>query len=410
MRANKLVYSAPMEKVLISPEELSNLIGLTYDSAFEDPQWKSLIDRITQLFPGIGGIVYGTEGDTVLPEYAHSALSQLFVEPFRIDFGINGDPRPGVGFRDAPNGHVSHSREFMDEETFLATRLYQDLLRPVGFRHSVHLKLDTRGERSAVIGFPIPDDPVADARIYDPLYKLILLLSPHVVRALQLARALALAGRSTEVYSRFLDGIILPMIVTDAQGKFLFGNAAGRRVLERGTPLSMADNGRIVLNDLEDSRRLQNKIADVDRNLAPGGLRIVAEPVPVLLSITPFRASMHEASAIDRHLLSEEPMFAIFIGQTELDAISTALLEDVFDLTPREAEVCKSLLLGASAADIAVDSGRSLKTVRNQIQIVYQKVGVSSNVALIDSLSVFRTVSSMFEDRKPKGAALSSTP
>ncbi|WP_076444626.1 helix-turn-helix transcriptional regulator [Roseivivax lentus] len=387
-----------MDEIMITPDELSDLIGLVYDSAFEAQQWKSLIDRIAQLFPGIGAIVYGIDGEMMLPEYASTDLPQFIVEPVRMDLGLIDNVLPHEAWRALPNGFVSRTKKFMDEATFVQSGLYRKLLNPAGFRHVIHIKLDARGQRSAVIGFAIPNDPVTETRIHDALFKTLKLLSPHAVRALQLARALTLAKRSAQVCSGFLDGIILPMLVADAHGQFLFGNGAGRRVLERGTPLSVEAGGRLVLDDPEDSRQLRRKIADIDRDLTPGGMRIITDPAPISLSITPFRASMRDASAIDRHLLNEERMFAIFIGQTDVDAISTALLEDVFDLTSREAEVCKGLMLGASASDLADVSGRSLKTIRNQIQIIYEKVGVSSNVALIDALSVFRTVGTMFED------------
>lgn len=388
-----------MDRIKLTPEDLSALIGLVYDSAFEEVQWKSLIDRIAALFPGVGSVVYGIEGEMLLPEYTTSHRDiQVFTEPVRMDFGLLDGKSAREVLASLPNGFLSRTRKFIAEEDYLKSGIYRNVLKPLGFRHAIHLKLDGRGTRNGVIGFALPDDAAREARLHDPLFDLLKLLSPHVVRAMHLARALALAKQATAVFSGFLDGIILPMLVTDAGGKYLFGNAAGRRVLDRGAPLGLGRDGRLTLEDAGDRAALLRKIGDVDRDMVPGGLRIWCEPEPMLLSITPFRASMREASAIDRHLLSEERLFAVFIGQTERDAISTTLLEDVFDLTAREAEVCKALMLGASAAEIAEGAERSLKTVRNQIQIIYEKVGVSSNVALMEALSVFRTVGAMFEE------------
>ena len=85
------------------------------------------------------------------------------------------------------------------------------------------------------------------------------------------------------------------------------------------------------------------------------------------------------------------------VGQTSNDAISRALLEDVFDLTVREAQVCKELLMGRKVPQIAEAFGRSPKTIRNQIQTIYNKTGVASNTSLLDALLVFRTVGTLFE-------------
>ena len=39
-----------MTTVDLSPEDLSGLVGLVYDSAFEEVQWKSFLRRMCQMF------------------------------------------------------------------------------------------------------------------------------------------------------------------------------------------------------------------------------------------------------------------------------------------------------------------------------------------------------------------------
>lgn len=102
-------------------------------------------------------------------------------------------------------------------------------------------------------------------------------------------------------------------------------------------------------------------------------------------------------SPLDRDLLQEERLFAVFIGQRGGDAINLGLLQDVYALTAREAEVCGALLAGQSPAQIADGAGRSLKTVRNQVQAVHDKVGVTSGAELSEALTVFRTVGAVFD-------------
>jgi len=297
-----------------------------------------------------------------------------------------------------PNGWVSRSKRYFTEDEWSRMDVYRNLLRPMGMRHSLHMKVDSLAQRGAVIAFSVPEEPALEAKLHDPLFDLLKILSPHAVRALRLARALTLAKRSTEIFGGFLDSILLPMLVTDASGRFLFTNASGRRVLDRGDPLRLSDAGGLILRDAGETRALHKRIRAVGEEMSAGGLRVeVEEGAPLLLALTPFRPTMHEASAIDRHLLTDEQLCAVFVGQAAQDRISVPLLEDVFDLTPREAEVCTRLMLGASAGDIAEEAGRSLKTVRNQIQVIYEKVGVTSNVALMDTLSVFRAVGGMFE-------------
>jgi hypothetical protein len=50
---------------------------------------------------------------------------------------------------------------------------------------------------------------------------------------------------------------------------------------------------------------------------------------------------------------------------------------------------------------LAPHAVRALKTVRNQIQAVHEKVGVTSVAELSEALSVFRTVGAVFDGRDP---------
>lgn len=396
-----------MKKIALTPEDLSNLIGLVYDSAFEHVQWQSLLNRITELFPGVGGLAYGIDGNDTLPAFATAGVSDAFFStPVSLDIvGKSGLTAPEA-VRLSPNGFVARSKVIYDEQAWVNAPFYNDFAAE-GLHHALQMKVDHNGNRSALIAFGIPKDPEIADRLHDPLFETLKYLAPHAVRASQLARALTLARKSTEVFRGFLDGIILPMLVTDAQGKYLFGNAAGRRVLERGTPFRQAKNGTLKLTDDYATADLIHKIAQTNLDLVQSGLRVETDETPLMLVISPFRPSMRDASAIDKHLLDEERMFAIFVGQSERDAVNTLLLQDVFKLTKREAEVCIAVLGGESVAAIAEGSGRSLKTVRNQIQKIYEKIEVSSNAELMDSLSVLRTVGTMFESQ-PK--TISETP
>ncbi|MEM9911113.1 MAG: helix-turn-helix transcriptional regulator [Pseudomonadota bacterium] len=394
-----------MSQIDLSPEELSDLIDLVYDSAFEEVQWQSLLARICTFFPGVGGFAYGIDGDKIVPAFAKAGEGTLLLsKPIPLDLKT----KEGLTCADAtaltPNGYVGRTKVVFDEAEWVQSLVYRNHVSPAKFHHLLQMKVDHNGKRSALLTFATPKDPVLEEKMHDPLFRMLILLAPHAVRASQLARALALAKKSAEVFSGFLDGIILPMLVTDAQGKYLFGNAAGRRVLERGAPFRLARDGRLKLTDEYDTADLLHKLALTDRDLVQSGMLVETDDTPLMLAISPFRPSMRDASAIDKHLLDEERMFAIFVGQSEQDAVNIGLLEDVFDLTKREAQVCKQLLSGESVAAIAQASGRSPKTVRNQIQMIYEKIGVSSNAELMESLSVFKTVGTMF-DGQPSGAS-----
>ena len=403
-----------MTSVNLSPEELSELIGLAYDSAFEPQPWQSLLDRLTALFPGVGANVYAYDKKGLLPEYTHSGGHEFFPDRIPIDLmeqGLNVPdylnlPTPASmavaeGMRLMQNGFVARTKVFFDEAMWVQTPIYKEMLEPGGFKHALQMKIEHLGDKGVMIGFALPADPDHEARVHDPLFNLLKLLSPHVLRATKLARAIALAKRANEVFAGFIDGIVLPLVITDGTGKYLLGNAAGRRMIDRNAPFRVGADGILSLSDPMDTRALHNKLKQLEAHQAPGGMRLEAEPDPLSLIITPFRPALREASAIDRHLLAEERLYAIVVGQRSKDTISSALLEDVLDLTAREAQVCKELLMGRKVPEIAESFGRSPKTIRNQIQTIYDKTGVASNTSLLDALLVFRTIGTLFDGDDP---------
>lgn len=399
-----------MTDLYLSPEALSDLIGLVYDSAFDAQPWQSLLDRLTTLFPGIGANVYAYDENGILPEFTYSGGSAFYCDPTPVDLMEQGLNIPDYldlatpasmavaeGMRFMQNGFVARTKAFFDEATWVKTPIYKEVLEPGGFKHALQMKIEHLGNRGVMIGFAIPADPEREAEIHDPLFNLLKLLSPHVLRATKLARAIALSKRTNEVFAGFVDGIALPLLVTDAAGKYLLGNAAGRRMIDRKVPFQVSAAGILTLSDPLDTKALYRKLRQLEALQAPSGMRLEGEPDPLSVVIAPFRPALREASAIDRHLLAEERLYAIVVGQTSNDAISRALLEDVFDLTVREAQVCKELLMGRKVPQIAEAFGRSPKTIRNQIQTIYNKTGVASNTSLLDALLVFRTVGTLFE-------------
>jgi DNA-binding CsgD family transcriptional regulator len=64
-------------------------------------------------------------------------------------------------------------------------------------------------------------------------------------------------------------------------------------------------------------------------------------------------------------------------------APSAALVQSLFDLTPTEARVARSLTAGASVSQIAGDAGVSLATIRSQVRGVLEKTGCTRQAELV---------------------------
>lgn len=384
--------------------DLSDLIGVVYDSALEKTQWRMLLGALNDRHPGFMGAVYTQEGERFVGMYnpdGFNAFSQSVYDQYTVEGKVQGieedqnDHRRELLKRVDPKiGDVYYSRDIFTDEEFRSSVSYKTVLAPAGIGHWVSLKFAESGPREAVFIFfeneksPTTPDPEGLKQTFE-------LISPHVVRATRIARALTMAREASEAFQGFLDAIALPMLVVDRDARLVFSNVAGRRLLGRKAlfQLDKAERLRLATSN---TRAFLERIEGVEQDQVPTGMRIEQETEAMSLCIAPFHPEMTEAAEADQDLFDARRLFAIFVGTQDDMPISPGLLCDTFDLTPREAEVCAALVQGQSPTEIAKTTGRAEKTIRNQIQKAYEKVGVNSQQGLNEALSVFKVVGAMF--------------
>ncbi|WP_338551067.1 LuxR C-terminal-related transcriptional regulator [Roseovarius phycicola] len=394
-----------MDQTRSELQDLSDLIGVVYESALELKQWQQLLMTLNQKFKGFMGAVYTQEGEKFIGMYnpdGFNTASQEVYDKHTVDGKVHGikddqnDHRRELLKRIDPQiGDVYYSREIFTDEEFRSSTSYKTVLEPAGIGHWVSLKFAQSGVREAVFIFfeneksPDTPDPEALKQVFE-------LISPHVVRATRIARALRMAKEASETFQGFLDAIALPMLVTDREARLVFSNAAGQRLLERGALFRTDASGRLTLSDAHNTSAVYRQIAGIERNDVPTGLRLDESDGPVSLCIAPFHPSMADVGEADKDLFDARRLYAVFVGSQGDEPVNTGLLRDVFELTEREAEICSAVVAGQSPSDIAAATGRAEKTIRNQIQAIYEKVGVNSAQSLNEALSVFKTVGAIF--------------
>ncbi|MEO9821007.1 MAG: LuxR C-terminal-related transcriptional regulator [Paracoccaceae bacterium] len=384
--------------------DLSDLIGVVYESAMEKVQWKALLAALNDRFPGFMGAVYTQEGERFVGMYnpdGFNSFSQTVYDQYTIDGKVRGidddqnDHRRELLKRIDPKiGDVYYSREIFTDEEFRSSTSYKTVLAPAGIGHWVSLKFAESGPREAVFIF-FENEKSPDSPDPERLKQTFELIAPHVVRATRIARALTMAREASDAFQGFLDAIALPMLVVDRDGRLVFSNVSGRRLLDRDAVFRLDVDDRLHLIS-EDRAAVQRRIAGVEQNEVPTGMRLDDDAGAISLCIAPFHPNMADAARADQDLFDARRLFAIFVGSQDDAPINPGLLSDTFDLTGREGEVCAALLRGQSPAEIAKTTGRAEKTIRNQIQTAYEKIGVNSQQGLNEALSVFKVVGAMF--------------
>ncbi len=396
----------------IEAQELSDLIGTVYDSALEKNQWQSLITRMTEMFPGFFGWTSSFHNEYWLGMYNADGFNDLLLEHWDVE--RNDEDRVFTEMPDELNdmrrvqrtrqkpvlGGILKSRDVFSDEELHSFNFYQQKMKPLGIGHWVGLAFAVSGPRYATIAFA-EIDAMPVEKNYDGIHAVLELLSPHVVRAMRISRALHLAKQSADAFQGFLDVVALPLVVCDADGILQFGNEAGQRLLSRGRVLTARKNGRIALREAHETEWLYRCFRELEAERHPTGLRLDDDEGPISLCVAPFHPRMSEAVQADRDVFENRTLFAIFAGSQGEAAVNPGLLQDVFSLTAREAEVCSHIVAGKTPANIAQLTGRAEKTIRNQVQAVLEKVGVNSTGALSEALSVFRVVGAMYDPDDP---------
>ncbi len=395
----------------LSPYELSHLIGLVYDSALEDQQWQRLLDAIRAHVPEIFTAVIGFDGMVGKPIYVHSGIADDYVESYLNGQMLNNETARYM--MDLPVGAIATTSDTIPQDEYVAFDFYKNWLAPQGMGPGVGAILAKSQGRFAAINFAMPH--AVEDQVLQRLVPLLELLVPHMVRAQELARTLKLSQSVAGVLKGLFDTLVLPMIVTDAEGRHQFANVAGQRMLARRGPVSLDAAGFVDLHTRADTDELRAKIAATCNDVCVSSMRVGthsgapedhfaelsdAEDMgldPVAICLTPFKTSLQDGTSIDADIFAQNRLCAIIIGQTDWSSVSVGLLQDAFDLTRREAEVCRLLLSSQSPEDMAAQFHRSVDTIRTQIKTVYRKTGARSRAELQDSLSVFRTVGTLFD-------------
>ena len=209
-------------------------------------------------------------------------------------------------------------------------------------------------------------------------------LRPHLARSAFLSARLQL--ERARIASETLAVLGLPALVLNEQGKVLTAN----HLIEALTSyIQWRAQGRVSLKDRAADNLLRDAIAAID--LVGGSVRsfpvrdagaeamMVAHVVPIRLSARDIFVRCAAALVLTPITLPQAP--------------PVELVQSLFDLTPAEARVARSLASGKTVEDIATDGGTSANTIRTHVRGVLEKTGCNRQVdivALLTAISATR--------------------
>jgi DNA-binding CsgD family transcriptional regulator len=204
-------------------------------------------------------------------------------------------------------------------------------------------------------------------------------LRPHLARSVLISARLQL--ERARVAGEALAALGVPALVLNDTGKVLAAN-----------PLIEALTGfvrwrafdRVSLKDRGADQLLRDAVATIDSESRPQvrsfPVRDVEAEATMVAHVIPIRLSARDIFLRCFAVLALTPI-------TRPQAPPIELVQSLFDLTPAEARVARSLASGKTAEAIAADDGVSVNTVRTHVRQVLAKTGCERQAEVVALLT-----------------------
>lgn len=196
---------------------------------------------------------------------------------------------------------------------------------------------------------------------------------PHLARAAVIAARADLARVKTAIDT--LTAFGLPAAAVTPTLKVVLANDA----FATATHVWTTRGGeRIALHDRVADGMLASAIGHLDEPAAPRSIpvrTVAGGPVTAVLQVAPIRRTAHDIFGSTTAI--------VVLSEPRQGMLNPTLIHSLFDLTPAELAVARGLAAGKTVKEIAIASGRSPSTVRNQLKSVMAKTGSSRQVDLV---------------------------
>jgi DNA-binding CsgD family transcriptional regulator/PAS domain-containing protein len=358
-------------------EKPAGLVDSIYVCAMLPELWPGVLDRLAAIAGARGGLLFAvnrrilnwTASDISRENMARFVGGDLIVRSRRLDriVGLNH-----AGFvRD--NDHYTAEEMAQDP-------IYRDFLWPngMGWAAATAIKIPTGDvvvlslERERARG---PVDlgaiPHLDA------------LRPHIARSALLSARLQL--ERARVASETLALLGLPALVLDVGGRVVTANKAAEAL---DGYLRWGAQDRVAMGDAAVNSLFRQAVTSLGSNTdAP--VRSFAirgtEALPAMI------AHLIPICGTARDLFVRCAAILVLMPVTMPQAPPIELVQSLFDLTPAEARVARSLVSGDTVDEIAAQGGVSPHTVRTQVRGILGKTGCrrqTEMVALLAGVSI----------------------
>jgi len=353
---------------------MSQLVDRIYECAFVPDLWPEILAELVQLDGALVGWLCISNGN-VIRWSASSEQAGAVLRPLMESGWIPRSERFKRALHAKHTGFISDRILYTPEEMG-NDPAYRDLLYPrgLGWASLTTFTLPT-GDDMAIVLERAYDKGSASPAVLESLNE----VHAHLARASFVAARMQLERAQAASQAFALLGI--PALVFADNGKVL---GANQLIEALSGFISWRASDRIALRDTRADALLRDAIATAGQDDSPSvrSFPVRTTDSAMIAHVVPIRGSARDIFFRCAAMFMLTPV-------TRPGAPSVELIRSLFDLTPAEARVARSLAAGQTVKDMAVESGTSANTVRTHVNAVLNKTGYSRQsdvVALLNGL------------------------
>jgi DNA-binding CsgD family transcriptional regulator len=208
---------------------------------------------------------------------------------------------------------------------------------------------------------------------------------PHIERALQVFLRLACLQSQTVAHQMLWDTLPFGVVLLDRGGGVLWTNQEAEMILKRADGLYVRNKFLSVANpaenaDLQGFIRAAIATSEGDGSVTSAPLSVSRPSLlrSLTLLIAPIRM---------QHAFVQKPVAVVFVSDPEREPEAVPeILQRLYGLTSREAEVAALLMQGIDLREAAGQLGVGMNTARTHLRLIFEKTDTHRQSELVHLL------------------------
>ena len=379
----------------MNTKSAATLIDAFHEAALEPEAWHDALARLGEMVGGSGVVVVTAYdplgGASLLKSIGYNSE---YWDRVQAEHSTPETNRYITLMNAARPGQVLQPRAAMSLNEWLDDPIYRKFLRPDGLADGLACPLFHAGDGFAAVA-------TFRSRHYDPQHlRLLQAAAPHIRHALHVHLRLDAHAAAAREGLAALDGLKAGIVLTDAQARMVFANAAAQGILRKSDGISTSRGGLLMAARPDETGRLRALVKsaagaalrsgrqagrDDGRAVAGGAVRLSRpsdrEPFDVL--VTPLRtAVLPDSLAVHRRAAA----MLLITDPDEGVGIEAAALRQMYGLTAAEARLALQLLLGRDLPAAAAALGISVHTAKTLLKRAFVRTGTNRQSELVGKI------------------------